>query len=62
MQTQEVGETINATNIVEGVSPHWNEMIYADISEDNGDSEGNQTLIFENMDEDFLCRNYYSCY
>ena len=36
----EIGETINATNFVEGVSPHWNEMIYADISDDKSHSEG----------------------
>jgi len=45
MITQDVGETINATNIVEGVSPHWNEMIYVDISEDNNHSEGNKIDI-----------------
>ncbi len=44
MMTQDVGQTINATNIVEGVSPHWNEMIYVDISEDDDDSEGNIVL------------------
>jgi len=62
MQTQEVGETINATNIVEGVSPHWNEMIYADISEDNSHSEGNKIDIFDNVDEKFVCRTNYYCY
>jgi hypothetical protein len=41
MITQDVGETINATNIVEGVSPIWNEMIYADIPEDSIATEGN---------------------
>ncbi len=40
MQTQDIGETINATNVSEGVSPHWNEMIYADIPEDLNHSEG----------------------
>jgi hypothetical protein len=46
MMTQDVGQTINATNIVEGVSPHWNEMIYVDISEDDDDSEGNIVLEY----------------
>jgi hypothetical protein len=41
MRTQEIGETINATNAIEGISPHWNEMIYATISEDDSHSEGN---------------------
>ncbi len=40
MSTQDVGEMINATNIVEGISPHWNEMIYVNISEDSSNSEG----------------------
>lgn len=52
MQTQEVGETINATNIVEGVSPHWNEMIYVDIAEDAVGYEGK--LPRNNRREDWL--------
>ena len=40
MKTQEVGGRVNATNIIEGVSPQWNEMIYAEISEDSANSEG----------------------
>lgn len=40
MATQDIGETINATNVLEGVSPHWNEMIYADIFEETNHSEG----------------------
>jgi hypothetical protein len=40
MSTQDVGQTINATNVVEGVTPHWNEMIYTEISEDDNHSEG----------------------
>ena len=44
MATQDIGETINATNVVEGVSPHWNEMIYADISEDSNHAEGNTQI------------------
>lgn len=40
MATQDIGETINATNVIEGVSPHWNEMIYADIPEDTNHAEG----------------------
>lgn len=40
MTGQEIGDAINATNYVEGVSPLWNEMIYVDISEDNSSSEG----------------------
>ena len=49
MQTQDIGETINATNVAEGVSPHWNEMIYADISEANNHTEGrfiNKKILF----------------
>jgi hypothetical protein len=44
MSTQDVGETINATNIVEGISPHWNEMIYVNISEDSSNSEGKRKI------------------
>ena len=40
MTTQDIGQTINATNVVEGVSPFWNEMIYADIAEEDSHSEG----------------------
>ncbi len=40
MATQDIGETINATNVVEGISPHWNEMIYADIFEETNHDEG----------------------
>lgn len=40
MATQNIGETINATNIADGVSPHWNEMIFAEIAEENNHSEG----------------------
>lgn len=40
MYEDEVAETINATNFVEGVSPQWNEMIYADIADDKSLSEG----------------------
>jgi hypothetical protein len=43
MATQDIGETINATNVIEGVSPHWNEMIYADILEESNHSEGKST-------------------
>ncbi len=38
--TQDIGETINATNVVDGISPHWNEMIYADILEETNHAEG----------------------
>jgi len=38
--TQDIGNTINATNTVEGISPQWNEMIYANILEDDSHSEG----------------------
>lgn len=40
MATQDIGEIINATNVIEGVSPHWNEMIYADVTEEMNHSEG----------------------
>ncbi|CAF3509375.1 unnamed protein product [Rotaria sordida] len=40
-------ETINATNYVEGVSPQWNEMIYADISEEKSLSEEIILLIID---------------
>lgn len=40
MATQDIGETINATNVIEGISPHWNEMIYADILEESNHGEG----------------------
>ena len=43
MATQDIGETINATNVIEGISPHWNEMIYADILEETNHSEGNSS-------------------
>jgi hypothetical protein len=45
MRTQEIGGTINATNVIAGISPHWNEMIYADILEDDSHSEGDKSLI-----------------
>lgn len=40
MTTQEVGSIVNATNVIEGVSPQWNEIIYIEISEDMNRSEG----------------------
>lgn len=40
MATQDIGETINATNVMEGVTPQWNEMIYADILEEINHEEG----------------------
>ena len=40
MATQDIGETINATNVIEGISPHWNEMIYADIPDELNHTEG----------------------
>lgn len=40
MATQDIGETINATNVVPGLNPHWNEMIYVDVTEDMNHSEG----------------------
>jgi hypothetical protein len=45
MATQEIGETINATNVVDGISPHWNEMIYVDVSEELNHSEGRTTYF-----------------
>ncbi len=60
MTTQDVGETINATNIVEGISPCWNEMIYAEISEDTKHSEGKTKKRKELNIR--LCRNYSYCY
>jgi hypothetical protein len=45
MATQDIGETINATNVIEGVSPHWNEMIYADIFEENNHTEGKYLFL-----------------
>ncbi|CAF1368872.1 unnamed protein product [Adineta steineri] len=47
MATQDIGETINATNVIEGISPHWNEMIYADILEDTNHSEEVIILIID---------------
>lgn len=46
MATQEVGNIVNATNVVEGISPHWNEMIYIEISEDMNRSEGRRRRRF----------------
>lgn len=45
MATQEVGNIVNATNVIEGISPHWNEMIYIEISEDLNRSEGRRRLL-----------------
>lgn len=42
MATQDIGETINATNVAPGLNPHWNEMIYVDVSEDMNHSEGQE--------------------
>ncbi|CAF3501562.1 unnamed protein product [Rotaria socialis] len=39
LEEGEIGETINATNFIEGVSPQWNEMIYVDIAEDRSLTE-----------------------
>ncbi|CAF4098028.1 unnamed protein product [Rotaria sp. Silwood2] len=47
MATQDIGETINATNVIEGVSPHWNEMIYADIFEETNHAEEVIILIID---------------
>jgi hypothetical protein len=47
MQTQDIGDTINATNVMDGVSPHWNEMVYADITEDFNHSEEVIILIID---------------
>ncbi|CAF1270425.1 unnamed protein product [Rotaria sordida] len=47
MATQDIGETINATNIMEGISPHWNEMIYADIFEETNHAEEVIILIID---------------
>ncbi|CAF1959019.1 unnamed protein product [Rotaria magnacalcarata] len=47
MATQDIGETINATNVIEGVTPHWNEMIYADIPEENNHAEEVIILIID---------------
>jgi hypothetical protein len=57
MATQDIGETINATNVIEGVSPHWNEMIYADIFEDTNHSEGKlnkQTFLIYGFDLEII--------
>ena len=40
MTTQDVGNIVNATNAIEGISPQWNEIIYVEISEDMNRSEG----------------------
>lgn len=40
MATQDIGETINATNVIQGLNPHWNEMIYVDVTEEMNHSEG----------------------
>jgi hypothetical protein len=61
MATQDIGEIINATNVVEGISPHWNEMIYADVTEEMNHSEG-ETLCWSDRDEMslvFLQRSLY---
>ncbi|CAF3623238.1 unnamed protein product [Rotaria sp. Silwood1] len=47
MATQDIGETINATNVMEGISPHWNEMIYADIFEETNHAEEVIILIID---------------
>ncbi|CAF4222125.1 unnamed protein product [Rotaria sp. Silwood2] len=48
MAGHEDAELINATNYIEGGSPQWNEMIYADISEDKIQSE---EIIFFIIDQ-----------
>lgn len=62
LATQDVGETINATDIVQDISPQWNEMIYAEISDDNSETEGNQMTTFVNDEKFLFYRNYYSYY
>ena len=64
MATQDIGETINATNVMEGVSPQWNEMIYADILEDSNHTEGKEKSIFVLFEKsiEYVYRGYYFDY
>jgi hypothetical protein len=40
LATQEIGNKPNATNIVDGNNPVWNDIIFVETIEENVDSEG----------------------
>lgn len=40
MSTQDIGQIINSTVLSDGISPHWNEMIFAEIPDEFVETEG----------------------